>query len=40
VILLVFGIFIDVPLIASGFFIMFRFREKLAQAVLRVRLLL
>jgi hypothetical protein len=34
---LVLGIFVDVPLIAGRFFILFRFREKLAQAVLRVK---
>ena len=35
---MVFGIFIDVPLVVGGFFIMFRFRKKLAQSILRVKL--
>jgi len=35
---LVFGIFIDVPLIVGGFLLMFRFRKKLALDILRVKL--
>ncbi len=35
---MVFGILIDVPLIVGGFLLMFRFRKKLAQAILRVKL--
>jgi hypothetical protein len=34
---LVFGILIDVPLIVGGFLIMFRFRKRLALAILRVK---
>jgi hypothetical protein len=35
---LVFGILIDVPLIVGGFLLMFRFRKKLALAILRVKI--
>jgi hypothetical protein len=35
---MVFGILIDVPLVVGGFLIMFRFRKRLARAVLRVKL--
>ncbi len=35
---MVFGILIDVPLIVGGFLLMFRFRKKLALAILRVKL--
>jgi len=35
---LVFGAIIDVPLIVGGFLLMFRFRKKLAVAILRVKL--
>jgi hypothetical protein len=33
----VFGVFIDLPLIAGGFFIMFRFKMKFARVILRVK---
>src|SRR5215472_13707220 len=35
---MVFGILIDVPLIVGGFLVMFRFRKKLSQAILRLKL--
>ena len=35
---MVFGAIIDVPLIVGGFLLMFRFRKKLAVAILRVKL--
>ena len=35
---MVFGAIIDVPLIVGGFLLMFRFRKKLAIAILRVKL--
>lgn len=35
---MVFGIFFDVPLIVGCFLVMFRFRKKLARAILRVKL--
>jgi hypothetical protein len=35
---LVFGAFIDVPLIAGGFIIMYRYRDRLAFSILRVKL--
>ena len=35
---MVFGILIDVPLIVGGFLLMFRFRKKLALAILRAKL--
>ncbi|HZY47428.1 MAG TPA: hypothetical protein VFE96_06490 [Candidatus Bathyarchaeia archaeon] len=35
---MVFGVFIDVPLIVGGFFIMFRFRNRLARSILKVKL--
>ena len=35
---MVFGFFIDVPLIVGGFLLMFRFRKRLALAILRVKL--
>ena len=35
---MVFGAFIDVPLIVGGFVLMYRFRERLSRAMLRVKL--
>ena len=35
---MVFGAIIDIPLIVGGFLLMFRFRKKLAIAILRVKL--
>lgn len=35
---MVFGILIDVPLIVGGFLLMFRFRKRLALAILKVKL--
>lgn len=35
---MVFGVLIDVPLIVGGFLLMFRYRERLALTILRVKL--
>jgi hypothetical protein len=37
-VILVFGIFIDVPLIVGGFALMFYFRKRFSRAILKVRL--
>ena len=35
---MVFGAFIDVPLIVGGFYLMYRFRKRFAQKILRINL--